>query len=474
MKITKSKYNWLVAQYNYRKNKEQLIEISDEEYQRLTGETVPQGPIGNTEPQGPTGNTEPQGPIGNTEPMNPNENDKLNANDIYEIYEDENNELILNIKNNNIANIKLGTNYNLNYGKNIITPLIKNVEVYQYSYEQQYILYLSLTYNNKSYTYDILFTLNNNKEYYNYSVIQKPKFNLIHKDYNTFEIKLINNLIYSHNNKEYIINDISKFNIKFTDFYNSIATNSPKINIISNTQNTIEFNFDIDEFVRLNYTGAGSGYSLEICCYLKNIIDLYNGNNELIRLSKILYRYPSDDYYCIFRNTFNSFFNGNNEQFVNNIITNNINKIYTLNYTININHNNSYTPNIKGLINNDLDLYCRILNCQKNTLRIYNRWEFGINRNFNEFNDFDELLNNINNIYDINIIKNNNLIFRCLTYDWIQNWQIREEYINNLSNFKLFITANYIDYILVNCGYDVTTPTEHFIINSENGIKTIL
>ena len=36
MKLTKAKYNWLVAQYNYRKNKEQLIEISDEEYQRLT------------------------------------------------------------------------------------------------------------------------------------------------------------------------------------------------------------------------------------------------------------------------------------------------------------------------------------------------------------------------------------------------------------------------------------------------------
>ena len=41
MKITKAKYNWLVAQYNYRKNKEQLIEISDEEYERLTGETFP-------------------------------------------------------------------------------------------------------------------------------------------------------------------------------------------------------------------------------------------------------------------------------------------------------------------------------------------------------------------------------------------------------------------------------------------------
>ena len=38
MKLTKAKYNWLVAQYNYRKNKEQLIEISDEEYERLTGE----------------------------------------------------------------------------------------------------------------------------------------------------------------------------------------------------------------------------------------------------------------------------------------------------------------------------------------------------------------------------------------------------------------------------------------------------
>lgn len=36
MKITKAKYNWLVAQYNYRKNKEEIIEISDEEYQRLT------------------------------------------------------------------------------------------------------------------------------------------------------------------------------------------------------------------------------------------------------------------------------------------------------------------------------------------------------------------------------------------------------------------------------------------------------
>ena len=47
--INKAKYNWLVAQYNYRKNKEQLIEISDEEYERLIGETVPQGPIGNTE-----------------------------------------------------------------------------------------------------------------------------------------------------------------------------------------------------------------------------------------------------------------------------------------------------------------------------------------------------------------------------------------------------------------------------------------
>ena len=62
MKLTKAKYNWLVAQYNYRKNKEQLIEISDEEYERLIGETVPQGPIGNTESQGPTGNTEPMNP----------------------------------------------------------------------------------------------------------------------------------------------------------------------------------------------------------------------------------------------------------------------------------------------------------------------------------------------------------------------------------------------------------------------------
>ena len=53
MKITKAKYNWLVAQYNYRKNKEQLIEISDEEYQRLTGEIIPQGPNGNTEPMNP-------------------------------------------------------------------------------------------------------------------------------------------------------------------------------------------------------------------------------------------------------------------------------------------------------------------------------------------------------------------------------------------------------------------------------------
>lgn len=51
MKITKAKYNWLVAQYNYRKNKEQLIEISDEEYERLTGEIIPQGPTDNTEPE---------------------------------------------------------------------------------------------------------------------------------------------------------------------------------------------------------------------------------------------------------------------------------------------------------------------------------------------------------------------------------------------------------------------------------------
>ena len=50
MKITKAKYNWLVAQYNYRKNKEQLIEISDEEYQRLTGETFPHTPTGEQDP----------------------------------------------------------------------------------------------------------------------------------------------------------------------------------------------------------------------------------------------------------------------------------------------------------------------------------------------------------------------------------------------------------------------------------------
>ena len=41
MKLTKAKYNWLVAQYNYRKNKEQLIEISDEEYERLTNNLYP-------------------------------------------------------------------------------------------------------------------------------------------------------------------------------------------------------------------------------------------------------------------------------------------------------------------------------------------------------------------------------------------------------------------------------------------------
>lgn len=39
MKITKAKYNWLVAQYNYRKNKEEIIEISDEEYERLTNDS---------------------------------------------------------------------------------------------------------------------------------------------------------------------------------------------------------------------------------------------------------------------------------------------------------------------------------------------------------------------------------------------------------------------------------------------------
>ena len=57
MKITKAKYNWLVAQYNYRKNKEQLIEISDKEYERLTGEIILQGPTGNTSPVEPTPNS---------------------------------------------------------------------------------------------------------------------------------------------------------------------------------------------------------------------------------------------------------------------------------------------------------------------------------------------------------------------------------------------------------------------------------
>ena len=50
MKINKAKYNWLVAQYNYRKNKEQLIEISDEEYERLIGETFPHTPTGEQDP----------------------------------------------------------------------------------------------------------------------------------------------------------------------------------------------------------------------------------------------------------------------------------------------------------------------------------------------------------------------------------------------------------------------------------------
>ena len=55
MKITKAKYNWLVAQYNYRKNKEQLIEISDEEYEKLIGETFPHAPTGEQDPsQAPT------------------------------------------------------------------------------------------------------------------------------------------------------------------------------------------------------------------------------------------------------------------------------------------------------------------------------------------------------------------------------------------------------------------------------------
>lgn len=45
MKITKAKYNWLVAQYNYRKNKEEIIEISDEEYRRLTGNKNPEPEI---------------------------------------------------------------------------------------------------------------------------------------------------------------------------------------------------------------------------------------------------------------------------------------------------------------------------------------------------------------------------------------------------------------------------------------------
>lgn len=62
MKISKAKYNWLVAQYNYRKNKEQFIEISDEEYQRLTGETFPHTPTGEQDP--------PQGDIENNEESN--------------------------------------------------------------------------------------------------------------------------------------------------------------------------------------------------------------------------------------------------------------------------------------------------------------------------------------------------------------------------------------------------------------------
>ena len=126
---------------------------------------------------------------------------------------------------------------------------------------------------------------------------------------------------------------------------------------------------------------------------------------------------------------------------------------------------------------------CQKLNCQKNVLRVYANYEYSflrvksINGSYNHNINIGNYIKNINNEYSINIRKDINLINTYLGNDIINSNEIilpDESLLSNWQKFKLFFTANNIDYITVNCGWDVNEDNEHFLINPITGEKTII
>ena len=449
------------------------IEISDEEY----GIIYEGNDVGN---QG--GNDEPIESIPGEETI-----DKLTADMVFEIYENIDNDLILDIKLHSLLSCKLegidktdNTNWinksiSLNYGQNIITSFIKYSFIYEYSYEEKNSLVLKVNYNNKEYQFDVVFELQNDKSFYECKIIQNPKFIFDIKTYDNFEIRLVDPLIISQKNIEKSINDILDYN-----FYiiNSINYEPYKSNDLLNdigdiNNNSLEFiyKFDINKTYEITPYIYNGGYLLKIeynqdCITWKN--NIFNLTKEFTKASywPAYNEFHITDYYNLGK------YYGS--ELINNFENNNVNKIEEINYTFKYDYYNYCGPEKQlkcGFSDNQdfIDLLCQKLNCQKTGLRIYNNCEWPYFNGSEAVDSFrnTQLDTNQNNQI-INIYKDINLISGNSTS--LLNYYGRSgntsNYWCNYNKFKLFVTANNIDYILINCGWDIFDKDKnHYLID---------
>lgn len=413
--------------------------------------------------------------------------DELTSDMVFEIYENIYNDLILDIKIPSLVSCELegidktnNSNWvnkliSLEYGPNIITSFVKYSSIYQYSYEEKNSLVLKVNYNNKEYQFDVVFELQNDKSFYECKIIQNPKFIFNIKTYDNFEIRLIDPLIISQKNIKKTINDISDYN-----FYiiNNINYEPYKSNDLLNeigdiNDNCLKFtyNFAINKTYAKNssYIYQG-GYLLKIeynqdCVTWQN--DIFNSTTLLTTAFYWTsdYQFHITDYYNLGK------YYG--YELINNFESNNVNKIEEINYYINYTYN--YSDELNNIFKNDqdfIDLLCQKLNCQQIALQIYNNCEYeyfngpdkrmvgGIDNSVFEYNKLNLLVNIYKNI---DLISGNSINFLSYTG---QGGSTTQKYKCNYNKFKLFVTANNIDYILINCGWDIIDKDKnHYLID---------
>lgn len=373
----------------------------------------------------------------------------------YEFYEDENNDIILNIKNFDINNelnydefhrrkynLKLCKTENptsssdcfnkvINYGKNDITDIINQCKIYPNSYDQQYyfcICIVKSSFYTPLYTKVILFKLDyfsHDLSYYQIQHISSPKFIF---DIDTNTIELIQNASIKYKDTIYECNNINEYSIniksKQTDAhlsFESYKNNKINVNYINQTKLSLIENIPSGRYLILNINGSHLYYK-----------DMHWSSVASLQL-KDDYKAGSD-----YKPPINLLLNIEPQNIIN---------------TYNIEISNKFSEldldtgwsikTVKFLNDDFIDLLCQELNYQRSALKWYTNWQFL----YYEYNSHINNNNSINIRKNINNIANNfNPSNGYIRFDGTYEQQI----LTSLEPFKVYITANDNDYILIN------------------------